>query len=236
MNSTGRRSRWPTGSPIPQNPLTARVMINRIWHYHFGHGIVATPSDFGVMGDRPTNPKLLDYLAATFVENGWSIKKMHRLIMLSNAYQAVRRISSRQLAAADPDNKLLWRYERHRVEAEAIRDSMLVVSGLLEPEDGRPGRYSRRCRAGSQQPKRAAGRGSASNRGGRRRGCQPPQRLHFRAAQRRVSHAGGVRRAEYRTKPAPAHHAVTPSQSLMLLNNATGARLVPRSGRPRFER
>src|SRR5439155_25342324 len=85
--STGRRAALANWLTSPENPLTARVMANRIWHYHFGQGLAGTPSDFGVMGERPTNPALLDYLAATFVENGWSIKKMHRLIMLSNAYQ-----------------------------------------------------------------------------------------------------------------------------------------------------
>jgi hypothetical protein len=118
--------------------LTARVMVNRIWQGHFGTGIVASASDFGLMGDRPTNPMLLDYLAATFVENGWSIKKMHRLIMLSSVYQQSSQFQAAG-AAADPDNKLLWRYPRHRMEGEALRDSMLLASGLLNPKMGGPG-------------------------------------------------------------------------------------------------
>lgn len=138
VNSTGRRSalaNWLTDS---NNPLTARVMVNRIWQDHFGKGIVSTSSDFGVMGDRPANPQLLDYLATTFVENGWSIKKMHRLIMLSSTYQQA---SSYQPEAAkiDPDNKLMWRYDRHRLEGEVMRDSMLFVGGLLNSKMGGPG-------------------------------------------------------------------------------------------------
>ncbi len=138
LNSTGRRSVLANWLADPKNPLVARVMVNRIWQHHFGEGIVGSPSDFGVMGDRPSNPKLLDYLASVFVENGWSIKKMHRLIMLSQAYQESSDFQE-QAAAADPDDKLVWRYDRHRLEADAIRDSMLSVSGLLNPKMGGPG-------------------------------------------------------------------------------------------------
>jgi hypothetical protein len=113
-------------------------MANRIWHYHFGQGIVGTPSDFGVMGERPANPALLDYLTATFVENGWSLKKMHRLIMLSNTYQQSTRYDE-AAAKADPQDKLLWRYNRHRLEGESIRDSMLQVSGRLNLKMHGPG-------------------------------------------------------------------------------------------------
>jgi hypothetical protein len=133
--STGRRAVLANWLAAPQNPLPARVMANRIWHYHFGRSIVASTSDFGVMGDRPANQPLLDYLAAAFVESGWSIKKMHRLIMLSNAY----RQSSSYQAAADPDNKLMWRFQRRREEGEVIRDSMLYTSGKLNPNMGGPG-------------------------------------------------------------------------------------------------
>jgi hypothetical protein len=138
LNSTGRRSALAKWLTDPGNPLTARVMVNRIWQDHFGNGIVGSSSDFGVMGERPANPQLLDYLAATFVENGWSMKKMHRLIMLSNTYQ---QSSSNQPEAAevDPDNKLLWRYNRHRLEGEVIRDSMLLASGQLNLKMGGPG-------------------------------------------------------------------------------------------------
>jgi hypothetical protein len=140
VNSTGRRSALAGWLTDPSNPLPARVMVNRIWHYHFGRGIVATPGDFGKMGARPTHPELLDYLANYFVDNGWSIKKVHRLILLSNAYQEASDYDAK-IAEADPDNKLLWRYPRHRMEAEAIRDSMLATSGLLNPQAGGPGIY-----------------------------------------------------------------------------------------------
>jgi len=111
------------------------VMVNRIWQGHFGTGIVGSSSDFGVMGDRPANPELLDYLAATFVEDGWSIKKMHRLILLSNAYQESSAFQA-DAAKADPENKLLWRFARRRLEGEVIRDSMLDAAGILNPEMG----------------------------------------------------------------------------------------------------
>jgi Protein of unknown function (DUF1549)/Protein of unknown function (DUF1553) len=140
VNSTGRRSALAAWLTDPSNPLPSRVMVNRIWHYHFGHGIVATPGDFGRMGSRPTHLELLDYLASYFVESGWSMKKVHRLILLSNVYQEASDFDAK-IADADPDNKLLWRYPRHRMEAEAIRDSMLATSGLLNPQMGGPGVY-----------------------------------------------------------------------------------------------
>ncbi|MEP7337287.1 MAG: DUF1549 and DUF1553 domain-containing protein [Acidobacteriota bacterium] len=129
-NTTGRRAALANWLTRSDNPLTSRVMANRIWHYHFGRGLVGTPSDFGLMGERPTNPALLDWLAATFVEQGWSIKKMHRLIMLSSAYQQSSAFNE-EAAKVDPDNKLLWRFQRQRLTGEEIRDSILAVSGQL---------------------------------------------------------------------------------------------------------
>jgi hypothetical protein len=114
------------------NPLTARVLVNRVWERHFGQGIVRTPSNFGQMGDRPTHPELLDYLAARLVENHWSIKALHREIMLSAAYQ----LSTNQIqanVAQDPDNRLIWRANMvQRLEIEALRDAILSVSGTLD--------------------------------------------------------------------------------------------------------
>jgi hypothetical protein len=138
LASSGRRSALANWLADPANPLTARVMANRIWHYHFGQGLVGTPSDFGVMGERPANKELLDYLASTFVEGGWSIKKMHRAIMLSNTYQQSTKYDA-AAAKVDPQNKLLWRYNRHRLEGESIRDSILEVSGHLNLKMGGPG-------------------------------------------------------------------------------------------------
>lgn len=121
----------------PDNPLTARVIVNRIWSYHFGRGLVPTPSDFGLRADEPSHPELLDWLASDFMENGWSIKHLHRLIMSSAVYQQ----SSHSVAEnfpRDPENRLLWRFNRRRMEFEAIRDSMLAVSGKLDKTRGGP--------------------------------------------------------------------------------------------------
>ncbi|MFT5496593.1 MAG: hypothetical protein ACI9TH_001993 [Kiritimatiellia bacterium] len=111
----------------PDHPLTARVMVNRIWQHHFGKALVATPSDFGLQGELPTHPALLDWLALAFVERGWSIKAMHRLIMQSETYQ-----QSNAACAEDPENQWYTRFDRQRLDAEAIRDSLLAVSGELD--------------------------------------------------------------------------------------------------------
>jgi hypothetical protein len=116
-----------------ENPLTARVMVNRVWQFHFGEGLVRTPSDFGKNGEQPTHPELLDYLAKRFVDDGWSIKKLHRLIMTSNTYRMSKR-SNPQYVAEDPENRSFWRFPYRRLEVEAIRDSMLSVSGQLNRE------------------------------------------------------------------------------------------------------
>jgi|UniRef100_UPI0037847C59 hypothetical protein len=116
----------------PQNPLTARVMVNRIWQGHFGTGLVPTPSDFGHLGMKPSHPELLDWLAAEFIRSGWSVKRMHRLIVMSAVYRQSSDMSdSSDAAAKDADVRLLWRFPSRRLEAESIRDSMLVVSGQL---------------------------------------------------------------------------------------------------------
>jgi mono/diheme cytochrome c family protein len=113
-----------------QNPLTARVMVNRIWQGHFGVGLVETPSDFGNNGMKPTHPELLDWLASEFIRSGWSVKHMHRLIVLSETYRQSS-ASNDQAAEKDSDVRLLWRFPSRRLEAEAIRDSMLAISGQL---------------------------------------------------------------------------------------------------------
>ncbi len=119
----------------PNNPLTARVMVNRIWQHHFGDGLVRTVSNFGRMGETPSNPELLDYLATSFTENGWSMKKLHREIMLSTTYQLSTDNNAANFAA-DPDNRLLWRANRQRLDAEAMRDELLAVSGELDRAAG----------------------------------------------------------------------------------------------------
>jgi uncharacterized protein DUF1553 len=129
-HSTGRRTALAKWLTSPENPLTARVMVNRLWHYHFGRGIVPTPSDFGIMGERRTHPELLDWLAAEFIRSGWSLKHMHRLIMTSSTYRQSSAYRE-DAAAKDSMNRLLWRYERRRLESETIRDTALSVAGVL---------------------------------------------------------------------------------------------------------
>jgi hypothetical protein len=119
----------------PDNPLTARVMVNRIWQGHFGKGIVATPNDFGSRGVAPTHPELLDHLATQFIRSGWSLKAMHRTIMLSHAYQLASTDDPRN-AGMDANNDLLWRFNRRRLSAEEVRDAMLAVSGSLDVTAG----------------------------------------------------------------------------------------------------
>src|SRR5207302_2855613 len=116
----------------PQNPLTARVIVNRVWQFHFGEGLVRSPSDFGVKGDPPTHAELLDWLADWFVREGWSLKKLHALILSSNTYRMSKQWNP-EYGAKDPENRLLWRFPYRRLEVEAIRDSMLAVSGRLNP-------------------------------------------------------------------------------------------------------
>ena len=139
-NSTGRRTALAKWLTDPGNPLPARVMVNRIWHHHFGRGIVGSPSDFGVMGERPTHPELLDWLATEFVRGGWSMKPIHRLIMTSAAYRQSS-ASRKDAAEIDPDNRLLWAFPRQRLEGEVIRDSSLMVAGLLNLKAGGPSIY-----------------------------------------------------------------------------------------------
>jgi hypothetical protein len=119
----------------PENPLTARVMVNRIWQHHFGAGLVRTANDFGERGERPTHPELLDWLAARFVESGWSVKAMHRLIMLSSAYEQSSQVDS-LVHERDPENRLFGRMIRRRLDAEAIRDSLIAVAGRLDATMG----------------------------------------------------------------------------------------------------
>lgn len=155
-NATGRRlalAQWLTD---PKNPLTTRVIVNRIWQYHFGRGIVGTSSDYGKLGDRPTHPELLDWLVCRFIEKGWSLKEMHRLMMCSATY---RQASSRPMPEVarlkDPENRWLWKYNARRLDAEQIRDAMLAASGELkldmygpavDPVQARRSIYTRQAR------------------------------------------------------------------------------------------
>jgi mono/diheme cytochrome c family protein len=130
LQSSGRRLALANWLADPANPLTARVMVNRVWQYHFGRGIVPTSSDFGFQGTRPTHPELLDWLAADFVDGGWRLKRLHKLIMLSSAYQMSSQGNNIALAK-DPENLLFWRFNMRRLSAEEIRDSILAANGSL---------------------------------------------------------------------------------------------------------
>jgi hypothetical protein len=122
----------------PKNPLTARVLVNRVWLYHFGAPLVRTPSDFGVRSDAPANPELLDYLASRFVDEGWSLKKLHRLIMVSSTYQQSS-ADNPKAAKVDPNNQFYWRMNRRRLDFESMRDTFLALSGKIDPTiGGRP--------------------------------------------------------------------------------------------------
>jgi hypothetical protein len=144
--SSGRRSAFARWVTSPENPLFARVMVNRIWQHHFGTGLVATPDNLGQSGARPTHPELLDYLATECIRSGWSIKAMHRLILTSAVYRQASAPphpqplspEGRGAESLDPDNRLLWHYPLRRLDAEALRDAMLAVSGELDSRTGGP--------------------------------------------------------------------------------------------------
>jgi hypothetical protein len=139
LPATGSRSALARWLVQPDHPLTARVMVNRVWHWHFGEGLVSTPGDFGKMGQPPSHPELLDWLAIQFVRNGWRLKDLHRLIMNSAAYQRSSRFASKENVRIDADNRLLWRANRRRLEGEAIWDNLHATAGTLNPAlGGRP--------------------------------------------------------------------------------------------------
>jgi len=138
--SSGRRTALAEWISSAENPLTARVMANRVWQHHFGEGIVRTPSDFGINGERPTHPELLDWLAAEFVARKWSVKDLHRLILTSNTWrQSVENEQAPRYATDDPGNRLLWRQNWQRLDSEVLRDTLLSLSGRLNAAQGGPG-------------------------------------------------------------------------------------------------
>ncbi len=138
--STGRRLALANWIASPANPLTPRVLVNRVWQWHFGRGLVRTPSDFGVQGQAPTHPELLDWLSAEFVEQGWSLKALHRMILTSEAYRRSSRPTPEALKA-DPANDLLARFDMRRLRAEEIRDSLIQVTGPMNTRMHGPGIY-----------------------------------------------------------------------------------------------
>src|SRR5262249_40655043 len=120
-------ARWLTS---PENPLTARVLVNRVWGWHFGQALVRTPNDFGAQGEPPTHPELLDWLALTLREQGWSLKRLHRLILVSRTYRMVS-VAEGRGREVDAENRLLWHFPRRRLEGESIRDALLACAGNL---------------------------------------------------------------------------------------------------------
>lgn len=138
-NSTGRRTALANWITKPDNPLSTRVIVNRVWQYHFGRGLVSTSSDFGKLGEAPSHPELLDWLAQRFVSEGWSLKKLHKAILMSAVYQQTSRTNPEDPALkTDPANKYLWRFSPRRLDAEQVRDAMLFTSGELDFKAGGP--------------------------------------------------------------------------------------------------
>jgi hypothetical protein len=152
--TSGRRRARADWIASPDNPLTARVTANRVWQYHFGRGIVRSPNNFGLQGDRPTHPELIDWLADQLVRQGWSLKALHRLIMTSNAYRMSSKANPEYLEK-DPVNDLFWRFDMRRLTAEEIRDSILAVTGTLNLKMYGPGIFPEipaEVMAGQSQP------------------------------------------------------------------------------------
>jgi hypothetical protein len=165
-DTSGRRLALAHWIASPDNPLTARVMVNRVWQYHFGRGIVRSSSDFGFQGDRPTHPELLDWLASEFVAKGWRLKPLHRMIMLSATYRMSSR-AQRKAYARDPGNDLFWRFAPRRLQAEEVRDSILAANGSLNVKMGGPGFFPtipEEVLAGQSQPGANWGKSSPEER------------------------------------------------------------------------
>ena len=167
-HSSGRRRALAEWIASPENILTARVAVNRIWQHHFGRGIVRTPNNFGQLGTPPTHPELLDWLATEFVSRGWSFKEMHRLIMTSNTYRLATAFDDHS-ASADPGNNLFWRRDIRRMDAEEVRDTVLAAAGTLNLEFGGPSVYPKieeEVRQGLSRPNAGwpTTTGSAANR------------------------------------------------------------------------
>ncbi|NBR85854.1 MAG: DUF1553 domain-containing protein [Proteobacteria bacterium] len=213
--TSGRRTVLANWITSPDNQLTARVMVNRIWQHHFGRGLVRSASNFGLQGDRPTHPELLDWLASEFVARGWSVKAMHRLIMNSQVYRMSSRGSPAALQA-DPQNDLLWRCDPRRLTAEEIRDSVLAINGTLNLKMFGPGVFvdiPREVLAGQSQPGKGWGKSSPEEQARRsiyikvKRSLRPPILESFDVAET--------------DRSAPVRFStVQPTQALGMLNSA----------------
>ena len=214
--TTGRRRVLADWIASPQNPLTARVMVNRIWQKHFGVGIVPTPDDFGQTGVRPTNQPLLDYLASEFVASGWSVKRMHKLIMTSRAYRMSSHADNRRALAVDEANTLLWRQNLRRVEAEVIRDTMLAASGTLNPKRGGPSVFP-------TLPKEVHGTQDSSGKGWADSPAEEQNRRSVYLVVKRALKVPLLECLDFANSASPVGvrpNTTTAPQALMLLNDA----------------
>ncbi len=214
-STSGRRIVLANWIASPANPLTARVMVNRLWQHHFGRGIVRSPSNFGTQGERPTHPELLDWLAREFTARGWSMKAMHRLIMTSQTYRQSSHGNASALQA-DPSNDLFWRFDMRRLTAEEIRDAVLAVTGRLNLKMFGPGIFvdiPKEVMAGQSVPGKGWGKSSAEEQARRsiyikvKRSLRPPILESFDTAET--------------DRSTPVRFAtVQPTQALGLLNGA----------------
>ena len=213
----------------PENPMTARVMVNRQWAALFGTGIVRTVSDFGYQGEPPTHPELLDYLAVEFVKQGWALKKLHRLIVTSATYRQASRVTPDKLAR-DPENRLLSRGPRVRLDAELIRDAALAESGLLSPKMYGPSVFPAAAAGGHYgRGLRPAELGSQS-----RRGSLSSRVVHVRQAHGPLCDVQYVRRAERRGDlhaPRNVQHALAGAHSVKQRRLCRGRAGVGRKNR-----
>ncbi len=224
--SSGRRAALAEWLCRPDHPLTSRVMVNRIWQHHFGRGIVATPNDFGAMGQPPSHPELLDWLAVEFVESGYSIKAMHRLMVTSATYRQSSRVDldsplHAKALERDSGNQLLWHARRRRLEGEAIRDVMLELAGRFNP----------RMFGASAQPELPAGIAvkTAWEPDAESAGSKSPLDLRDRQAQSALSAIGRIRSARHAQQlpraAAHDHRAAGPGPDERRIHARTSASL-----------
>ncbi len=216
MGTTGRRSALAGWLTRAEHPLTARVIVNRLWQHHFGRGLVATPNDFGAQGDPPTHPELLDWLAVELVESGWSLKHLQRLMVASATYRQSSRIDPEsgghaRALAADPDNRLLWHARRRRLEGEAIRDAMLEVAGEL----------NRRSYGPSSRPRLPEGLSDRYGWTPDRDGRHQARRSIYVLAKRNLRYPlfDAFDQPDLHTSCGQRSNTITPPQALLMLNS-----------------
>jgi Protein of unknown function (DUF1553). len=211
--TSGRRLALARWIASPQNPMTARVIVNRLWQKHFGRGIVATLENFGKMGEPPTHPELLDWMAVD-LEKDWSLKRVSKLMMMSEAYQMASAFSDAGDMTSDPENLYLWRFRPQRLEAEIVRDNMLAVGGNINLDVGGEPIFPLRAEGDPHQPvPRKVDQHSRRTRG------VAPGCLRLPAPLAAVSDVRHVRSPRHERHGGSAHVSTVPTQALTLLNN-----------------